>query len=139
MADSKAVLVNYLMFKGKAREAMEFYQSLLGGELTIQTFGDAGMSDDPAMKDNVIHSWLHTDTINLMASEAAPATDYSVGDHSSLCVISPDEEKQTALFNGLAEGGTVTLPLEKQFWGDHFGQVTDKFGQPWMINIGELK
>lgn len=139
MTDAKESLVTYLCFSGNAREAMEFYQSILGGELTFQTFGEAGMSDDPAMKDKVIHSWLHTDSINLMASEAMPGQAYTVGDHASLCMVSADEQKQTALFNALAEEGTVKTPLEKQFWGDHFGQVVDKFGIPWMINVGDLK
>ena len=139
MADETAVVVPYLCFDGNTREAMEFYHSLLGGDLFMQTFKEAGMGGNPETDDQIIHSFLNAGDVKIMASETMPGQGYTVGDHSSICIISSDAEKQTAVFNALAEGGSVKMPLEKQFWGDHFGMVVDKFGQPWMINIGELK
>jgi len=125
----------YLAFNGNAREAMEFYKSVFGGELTVSTFGEFG-NDDAALADRVMHAQLETDAgYYLMASDLAPGMPYNPG--STITVsISGDDEVLRDYFDKLAAGGQIIMPLEKQVWGDEFGQLTDKFGINWMVNIG---
>jgi PhnB protein len=123
----------YLHFSGDARAAMEFYRSILGGELEIMTFGDMGGSD-AFPDDGVMHGFLRTgDGLELMASDGAdPSTG---GAEKVSCSISGDDvETLGSYFEQLAEGGVVDVPFEKQMWGDTFGQVTDRFGVRWLIN-----
>ncbi len=127
----------YLFFTGNCREAMEFYKEVFGGELTAQTYGEVP-GDKPAemerMNDKIMHSTLKGGEISLMASDS---TRDSFGDSFiSLSLGGTDEDKLRGLFDKLAEGGKVSQPLEKMFWGDIFGTVTDKFGVDWMVNIG---
>jgi PhnB protein len=120
---------------GKAREAMEFYQSVLGGELTVMTFGDMGTEGDLATQ--VMHSQLETPAgFTLMVADAPPEmVQVTYGDNISVSLSGDDTEELTGYFNGLADGGKITMPLEKQVWGDVFGQVVDKFGVSWLVNI----
>lgn len=129
----------YLNFDGQTAEAMRFYQSVLGGELNIQTFGESGMGEDPAVKDRVIHAHLKNDAINLMASDTNPyQSALAQGNNVHLSLNGSDEGRLTRAFQGLAEGGTVTMPLERQFWGDLFGMVQDRYGINWMVNISPV-
>jgi PhnB protein len=126
----------YISFNGDAREAMEFYQSVFGGELTINTFGDFG-TPDAELKDKVMHAQLiTTGDYYLMGSDTAPGMPYSPGTTMTVS-LSGEDANLRDYFAKLAEGGTVTMPLEKQMWGDEFGQVTDKFGVPWMVNVSQ--
>jgi PhnB protein len=120
---------------GKAREAMEFYQSVLGGELNVMTFGDMGTEGDLATQ--VMHSQLETPAgFTLMVADAPPEmVQVTYGDNISVSLSGDDTEELTGYFNGLADGGNITMPLEKQVWGDVFGQVVDKFGVSWLVNI----
>lgn len=120
---------------GKAREAMEFYQSVLGGELTVMTFGDMGTEGDLATQ--VMHSQLETPAgFTLMGADApTEMVQVTYGDNISVSLSGDDTEELTGYFNGLAEGGTIRMPLEKQVWGDVFGQLVDKFGVSWLVNI----
>jgi len=128
----------YLVFDGPTtREAMEFYKGVFGGELTIQTFGDAGMSRTPEDRDLIIHSELKTDSFNFMASTGHPGQPVKFGDNITMSLMGDDEEKLTEWFNELSEGGKVSLKLEKQFWGDTYGQLVDKFGINWSVNISK--
>ena len=129
------VLQPYLCFEGNCREAMEFYKGVLGGELEVSTFGDMGMKDPADNADKVMHSTLKNDMLSFMASDAMPNGKVTFGDSVSLSIVGKDEEKLTKFFEGLSEGGKVTMPLEKQMWGDKFGMFTDKFGIHWMVNI----
>ena len=137
----KAVLNPYLMFSGKCAEAMKFYQSILGGDLKMQTVGESGQSKNEAEKDLIMHALLENGTLTIMASDGDAAHPVNPGDNIRLSISGTDEAALTKYFNDLAEGGTVDLPLAKQFWGDTFGMLTDKFGIHWMINIssGEQK
>ena len=132
-----AVTLNpYLNFPGNAREAMTFYQSVLGGELTISTFGEYGAEGDGA--DGVMHSQLETpDGLVLMASDMPPGQEdgHTVGTNITVS-LSGDGEQLRRYWEGLSEGGEVQMPLEKQMWGDEFGALTDRYGIPWMVNIG---
>ena len=126
----------YLAFNGDARAAMDFYKSVFGGELTVSTFGDFG-TPDADLKDKVMHANLETPSgYTLMASDLAPGMPYTPGGSITVS-ISGDDPVLRDHFTKLAEGGTVTMPLEKQMWGDEFGQLTDKFGVAWMVNVSQ--
>jgi len=135
----KTTLSPYLTFDGNAAEAMQYYQSVLGGELTIQTFGESGMSDSDELKDRIIHASLVNKTLNIMASDSSPehSPPVTVGNNVNLSINGSDEKMLTGYFQKLSEGGKITMPLEKQFWGDIFGSCEDKFGIHWMINIAQ--
>jgi PhnB protein len=125
----------YLNFNGNAAEAMRFYQSVLGGELHIQTFGDAGMAQSDKEKNLTLHAGLTSDGITLYASDGRPDQEVIFGDNVHLSMQGDDSTRLTNAFNGLAAGGHVDMPLAKQFWGDTFGMLTDKFDVHWMVNI----
>jgi len=127
----------YLRFDGTARQAMEFYQSVFGGELKINTFGEFGMQDSP-QADQIMHAQLETDAgYTLMASDTPPGMPYNPGDTVTIS-LSGDEESLKTYFAALAEGGKIGTPLEKQMWGDEYGDLVDKYGVSWMVNLGGL-
>ena len=128
----------YLHFNGNCEEAMKFYQSVLGGELSISRFSDFGGPDSSVPQDKpegVMHSTLTGSELEFMASDGMPEKAVVIGDNISLSITGSDTEQLTSYFNSLSEGGEVTLPLAKQVWGDEFGMCTDKYGIHWMINI----
>ncbi len=125
----------YIGFSGNAREAMEFYQDVFGGTLTLNTFGELG-NDDPAGADKIMHGQLETDSgYTLMASDSAPGTDHNPGDNISVSLSGDDGDDLRGYWAKLSDGGAVSVPLEKQMWGDEFGMCTDRFGIVWMVNI----
>ena len=130
-----ATLSPYLNFNGNAAEAMRFYQSVLGGELNIQTFGDAGVAQNESEKNPTVHAALTSNGITLFASDGRPDLKVVFGDNVHLSLQGSDSSTLTNYFNGLAAGGKVDMPLAKQFWGDTFGMLTDRFGVHWMVNI----
>lgn len=125
----------YITFDGTAREAMTFYHSVLGGDLTISTFGEFGGGGDvPA--DGVMHAQLAGDHgVVLMASDTPPGMPHTPGSTISVSLFGDDVEVLRGWWDGLSEGGQVVLALEKQVWGDTFGMLTDRFGISWMVNI----
>lgn len=126
----------YLGFQDNAREAMDFYQRVFGGEVTRSTFGESNASDDPADKDKIMHSELTTASgFSLMASDAPSSMQVATGSSISVSLSGDDEAELTGYWEKLVEGGSVAMPLSKAPWGDSFGMVTDKFGTAWMINI----
>ena len=135
MVNLKPTLMPYLNFNGNTAEAMKFYQSILGGELTMQTFGEAKMAKTPKERDKIIHADLKNDMLSFMASDGPPNQQVKFGDNIHMSISGPDKNKLTEFFNRLAKGGKVDMPLAKQFWGDTFGMLTDKFGVHWMINV----
>jgi PhnB protein len=128
-------LTPYLNFNGNAAEAMKHYQSVLGGELKMQTFGEANMAKSPEDKDRIVHATLKSEALSLMASDTMPTAQARFGDNVHMSLSGQDMYRLTEIFNGLAQGGKVDMPLAKQFWGDTFGMLTDKFGVHWMVNI----
>ena len=125
----------YISFRTTPAQAMEFYQAALGGELTINTFGEFGDADAPEAN-LVMHSQLTTPSgFTLMGADTPPGMEYQEGGRFSVSLSGDDEAELRGYFDKLAEGGTVTMPLEKQMWGDVFGMVTDPFGVGWMVNI----
>lgn len=126
----------YLFFKGNAKEAMEFYKSVFGGDLQISTMGDTPKEAQMPGADpnSVMHASLKG-PVNLMASDSPKASNKTA--KVELSLGGTDEAQMRKVFDALAEGGTVRMPLEKQFWGDVFGNLTDKYGVDWMMNIGD--
>ena len=126
----------YLSFRDNAREAMDFYESVFGGELTRSTFGEFGASDDPAEQDKVMHSMLVTGNgLTLMGADTPNSMDFSPGSNGTISLSGEDETELRSYWEKLSDGGDVSLPLEKAPWGDTFGMCVDKFGVSWMVNI----
>lgn len=126
----------YLNFRDNAKEAMTFYHSIFGGELTSNTFGEFQMSQDPSDNDKIMHSQLMTDGgLTLMAADVPSSTEYTEGKNGTISLSGDDDAELRGYWEKLSEGGTVVVPLEKAPWGDSFGWCTDKFGVPWMVNI----
>lgn len=128
-------LTPYLFFQGNCREAMEFYKGVFGGELTIQTMGDVppDAQMQGASKDSVMHSALKGGAVTLLGSDSPQASAKAA--KVELSLHSTSEEDLRKIFEQLAEGGRIRIPLEKQFWGDVFGAVTDKYNVDWMVNV----
>ncbi|MEU3948481.1 VOC family protein [Streptomyces sp. NPDC029526] len=125
----------YLSFDGDARQAMEFYRDVFGGELRLHTFGDFGQAGTPHA-DKIMHGMLEgPDGLSLMGADTPPGTEYAPGDSFSVSLSGPDENELRGYWEKLSDGGTVTVPLERQMWGDVFGMCTDRFGTPWMVDI----
>jgi PhnB protein len=131
-----SVLNPYINFRDNARQALEFYKDVFGGDLRVSTFGEYGDPNQPGA-DGVMHGQLETDSgFTLMASDTPPGMDVSSGAGNITISLSGDEEQQLrGYWDKLSEGGTVTMPFEKQMWGDLFGMCTDKFGVPWMVDV----
>ncbi len=130
------ILNPYLGFRDNAREAMEFYQSVFGGELTVSTFAELHGSDDPAEADKVMHAMLTSpDGLTLMGADTPNAMAYNPGDNISVSLSGEDEQTLRGYWEKLADGANVTAPLMAAPWGDIFGMCTDKFGIKWLVNI----
>lgn len=132
----RTILNPYISFKGNARQAMEFYKSVFGGQLTSTTYKEGGMNQNPDEADSIMHSSLTTDSdITIMAADTPTDMEYSPGNNMSISLSGDDAEQITAHFESLSVGGNVHQPLVKAAWGDTFGMITDRFGVNWMINI----
>jgi PhnB protein len=125
----------YIGFADNARQAMEFYRGVFGGELAVNTFGESGAAA-PGDENKVMHAQLETPAgYTLMASDAPAGMPRDEGSSISISLSGDDAEDLRGWFAKLSEGGSVTMPLEKQVWGDEFGMCTDQFGIGWMVNI----
>jgi PhnB protein len=125
----------YISFAGSARQAMEFYQRVFGGSLTVNTFGEFG-NDDPAIADQIMHSMLVTDRgFTIMASDTPPGMQHNPGDNISISLSGEDADDLHRYWDELSAGGTITVPMAKQMWGDEFGSCVDQFGIPWLVNV----
>src|SRR3712207_5266304 len=113
---------------------MEYYRDVFGGELAVDTYGASGMAA-PGDEDKVMHAQLETPAgYTLMASDAPTGMETSGGSDISVS-LSGDDAELRGYFEKLSAGGSVTMPLEKQVWGDEFGMCVDPFGIQWMVNI----
>lgn len=132
-----AVRLNpYISFLDNAREAMDFYQSVFGGEVSRMTFGDLPMGTDPAEADKVMHSMLETDDgLTLMAADTPNHLEYKPGTNHSVSLSGDDDARLRGYWDQLSDGGTVVAPLMQAPWGDTFGMCIDRFGVNWMVNI----
>ena len=126
----------YLSFRDNARQAMDFYESVFGGELTRATFAEFHASEDPAEQDKVMHSMLATDNgLTLMGADTPNSMDFTPGSNGTVSLSGDDEAELRGYWEKLSDGGDVSVPLEKAPWGDTFGMCVDKFGVSWMVNI----
>ena len=127
----------YLNFKDNAREAMEFYHSVFGGELNTSTFADFGQADDPADADKVMHSQLESGSITLMGADTPSSMEYHEGSNISVSLSGSNDEDATlrGYWDQLSGSGSVTVPLEIAPWGDAFGMCVDRYGVSWLVNI----
>ncbi|GAA3594341.1 VOC family protein [Klugiella xanthotipulae] len=126
----------YLSFRDSARAALDFYQSVFGGEITRSTFAEFEVSEDPAEKDKVMHSMLEAPGgLSLMAADTPNSMELTQGSNFALSLSGDDEPELRGYFDELAVGGSVRQPLTTAPWGDSFGMLVDKFGISWMVNI----
>ena len=126
----------YLSFRDNARKAMEFYRSVFGGELRVNTFKEYNASSDPSEDDLVMHAQLEGEHgVVFMGSDTPRRMEYKPGSNFSMSLSGDDDAVLSGWFSKLADGGTVTMPLEKAMWGDTFGMVVDRYGVNWLVNI----
>lgn len=127
----------YISFAGNARQAMEYYQNVFGGTLTLSTFGEFGSPDAPEA-DKIMHGNLETDSgFTLMAADTPPGDEHNPGTNIAVSLSGDDGDALRGYWEKLADGGSVSVPLEKQLWGDEFGTCEDRFGIAWMVNIAQ--
>ncbi|MCK0116390.1 VOC family protein [Isoptericola sp. S6320L] len=136
-----ARLTPYLSFRDQAREALEFYRTALGGELEIMTFGSMpGMTDDPAEEELVMHGQLEAPGgLVLMAADTPSSMPYvpaTSGVTVALTGGPEDMDHVQAAISTLLDGATDVMPFEPAPWGDHYGQLTDRYGITWMFDVG---
>ena len=132
----KTVLNPYLNFRSNARQAMEFYQSVFGGELKMNTFKDYNASQTPAEDNLIMHAELNAgETLIFMAADTPVRMEFRPGTNISMSLSGENEKELTGYFRKLSEGGSISMPLEKAIWGDTFGMCTDKFWIGWLVNI----
>ena len=127
----------YISFGDNARGALEFYKSVFGGTLTLNTFGEYGAPDAPEAN-KIMHGQLETDSgFTLMVSDTPPGQEHNPGSNIAMSLSGDDGDELRGYWEKLAADGSVMVPLEKQMWGDEFGMCADKFGIAWMVNIAQ--
>jgi PhnB protein len=136
---NKAMIVAYLKFNGNTEEAFNFYKSVIGGEFTnFQRFGDTPHGEQMSETDKrkIMHITLKSPGGIIMGNDHLDfmGGPFQSGNNFSLSIHPSSEEETTQLFNGLSNGGIVTMPLDKVFWGAYFGMFIDKFGIQWIMN-----
>jgi PhnB protein len=126
----------YLSFRDTARQAMEYYHSIFGGELHLNTFAELHASEDPAEQDKIMHGMVDGDHgIVLMGADTPNAMEFTAPAGFAISLSGDEQDRLRGYWEKLSDGGTVTMPLEKAPWGDTFGMCTDRFGIGWMVNI----
>lgn len=126
----------YLSFRDDARQAMQFYQSVFGGELSLSTFAEFQASEDPAEADKIMHSMLEAPNgLVLMGADTPNDMEYAGPQGVSISLSGDDDAVLRGYWERLSESGTVVEPLEVAPWGDAFGMCVDRYGVMWMVNI----
>ncbi len=131
---STATVQPYVFFDGNCREAVEFYAKALGAEVSVMGFGDSPMDVPEDQKDRVMHATIKFGDATIFASDGMPNVPVDSGMRAHVSIGTDTAAEGQKYFEALAEGGEVTMPYEKQFWGDTFGMLTDRFGVKWMVN-----
>ncbi|NMN39617.1 VOC family protein [Pedobacter sp. SG918] len=131
-----ASINSYLTFNGNCREAMTFYQECLGGELTLETIGESVIVDKMPniMKRSIMHAVLAKDDLVIMATDMVEERGLIKGNSISMMLNCSSEEEAQSFYHKLSAGGKVSHPLQETFWGALFGDLTDRFGNNWLIN-----
>lgn len=126
----------YLSFRDNAREAMQFYQSVLGGKLDMNTYEEFHASEDPAEANKIMHAQLETPSgLTLMGADTPNSMPYDEGSRISVTLSGEDETELRGYWEKLCQGANIAVPMEKAPWGDYFGMLTDKYGIVWQVNI----
>lgn len=135
-------ITSYINFNGNGREALDFYQSVFGGRLESDTFGEFNQQSNNSMpmpeqdNDKIMHAQLFGEHIELMISDVPSTWPPATTESNIVLSLSGDEDAVLrGYWDKLADGGKIVQPLESAPWGDVFGSVTDKFGVTWMVNI----
>ncbi len=127
----------YISFDGDARPAMEFYEGVFGGALTLNTFGEIGGLQGPGAE-KIMHGMLETENgFTLMGADTPPGGEHKPGNNIAVSLSGDSADELRGYWKKLSDGGAVSVPLEKQMWGDEFGMCVDRFGITWMVNIGQ--
>ena len=127
----------YLNFNGNARQALEFYTSVFGGNLTLSTFADFGGQGSPDA-DRIMHGQLETEAgYTIMGADVTSEMPYERPAGMAVSLSGDDSDAMHGYWEKLSASGAVTMPLQKQAWGDEFGMCTDGFGIPWLVNISQ--
>lgn len=128
----------YLNFRDNTREAMQFYQSVFGGQLDMNTFKEFDSSEDPSEDDKIMHSQLTAENgIVFMAADTPASMEYRIGTNMAMSLSGDDDAELSGYYEKLSDGGRITMPLDVSPWGDKFGMVTDKYGVDWLVNIAQ--
>jgi PhnB protein len=128
----------YLFFHGRCEEALNFYKDCLHGEIIgLTRFAGSPMESQvgPEFKDKIMHASFVAGDVKFMASDGRPGPAPDGEDDIALSLATSDAAEGARAFNALAEGGTVSMPLEEQFWGGRLGGLTDRFGVQWMVSV----
>lgn len=132
----------YLSFDGNCAEAMKFYARVLGAKVdALITYGEVPGEPGapvapPSHSAKIMHAYLVHPEFELMAGDMPPGMAYGGIQGVMLALSYPTAGEGRRVFDTLADGGQVTMPLAETFWADLFGMVTDKYGVPWGINGG---
>lgn len=129
----------YLVLNGNAREAVAFYEKALSAKLEgIMTFGEMGGDPNHPLpdgaKDLIMHAMLRVGETPLMFSDNYPGMPFQVGNNVNVTIVSDNADTSKQMFDALAEGGQVTMPMQETSWSPAYGQLTDKFGVVWQVN-----
>ena len=129
----------YLIFNGNCAQAMRYYERVLGGKLdAMMKMGDGpdGACEHmpPGSEGRIMHACLNVDGALLMASDSMVGQPYEGMKGFGVPLVFPTVQEAKRVYNALADGGTVMMPMDKTFWAEAFGVVTDRFGTPWMVN-----
>lgn len=128
-------LIPYLHFAGNCEAALNAYRQVFNGEIEqLNRYDSAPMPVPEDHKQQVLHAQFRFGNNRFMACDVFPGQEPGEGNNVTLSIGLTDEAAAKKVFGQLAEGGQVTMPLEKQFWGALFGQLTDRFGVRWMVN-----
>jgi PhnB protein len=125
----------YINFQGHARAALEFYHEALGGELTLLAMHPGGALEIANPDEPIMHGAVMSDGLLVMGSDGHPDYPPTFGDNIAIALSGSDQERLSAAFDKLSQGGTVKQPLKQESWGDMHGYFVDKFGINWMVNI----
>jgi PhnB protein len=130
---SRQYLGPYINFQGRAREAMEFHHTVLGGKLDLHTLGAQGRPTPAGPGDRVMHSRLEADGVVIIASDGYPDYPAKVGENMGIALGGTDADRLAGISNNLAEGGKIKMPLTRQAWGTD-GWLTHRFGITWVVS-----
>jgi PhnB protein len=132
---------SYLTFNGNCREAMHFYKDCLGGELILQTIGESPLADKmpPKMKAFILHATLTKGSMVLMGSDMVGDKGLIKGNAVSMVINCSSDEEVKSFYEKLSAGGNKDHALEESFWGATFGDLTDKYGNHWLLNYEKNK